>query len=185
MKKKSDGYFQVSLMNVFRQAARDRDAKQGSVEVTDDGGRVLSKRTVQRREGAGEDLLRKHLMDDLVNLLGTINMESVQALDEFPHVQKSILNYGIMELSRTSTDSIHSPALLRDLKTALLRHEPRLIDETVQVKLRHEETDTGQRVSLSVNAEMTAKPVDVPLEFVAEIDAGAGKLALSSLTVRG
>lgn len=185
MKKKSDGYFQVSLMNVFRQAARDRDAKQAEVEVSEEDGRVLSKRAVQRREGAGEDTLRRHLMEDLVNLLGTINMETVQSLDEFPYVQKSVLNYGIMELSRNSTDNINSPALLRDLKTALLRHEPRLIDESLIVKLRHEATDSGQRVSFNVTAEMTAKPVDVPLEFVAEIDVGAGKLALSSLKVRG
>ena len=172
-------------MNVFRQAARDHDAKQGDVEIADGGERVLSKRTVQRREGAGEETLRRQLMDDLTNLLGTISLENVQDLAEFPYVQKSILNYGILELSRISVDGITSPALLRDLKTALLRHEPRLIDETVIVKLRHEETDAGQRVSFDVRAEMTAKPVDVPLEFVAEIDVGAGKLALSSLSVRG
>lgn len=185
MKKKSEGYFQVSLMNVFRQAARDRDAKTAEVEVSEDGGRILSKRTVQRRDGAGEDTLRRHLMDDMANLLGTINLETVQELAEFPYVQKSILNYGILEISRLTVDSISSPALLRDLKTALLRHEPRLIDETVAIKLRHEHTDAGQRVSFDVSAEMTAKPVDVPLEFVAEIDVGAGKLALSSLSVRG
>lgn len=185
MKKKSEGYFQVSLMNVFRQAVGERDAKQADIDVAADGGRILSKRTAQRREGAGEDTLRKHLMDDLVNLLGTINLETVQDLADFPYVQKSILNYGILELSRISVDGISSPALVRDLKTALLRHEPRMIDETVVVKLRHEETDAGQRVSFDVSAEMTAKPVDVPLEFIAEIDVGAGKLALTSLAVRG
>lgn len=185
MKKKSEGYFQVSLMNVFRQAARDRDSRTAAVEIAEDGGRVLSKRSVQRREGAGEETLRRHLSDDLVNLLGTINLETVQSLEDFPYVQKSVLNYGILELSRISADGLSDPALVRDLKTALLRHEPRLIDETLRIKLRHEETDEGQRVSFDVSAEMTAKPVDVPLEFVAEIDVGAGKLALSSLTVRG
>lgn len=185
MKTKSDGYFQVSLMNVFRQAATDRDAKKDKTEVAEDGDRVLSKRTIQRREGAGEDTLRRHLLEDMTSLLGTINLESVQDLAEFPFVQNSILNYGIIELSRTSTDNINNAGLLRDLKNALLRHEPRLVDGTVQVKLRRGETDARQRVAFEIKAEMSAKPVDVPMEFVAEIDVGVGKIALSNLKVRG
>lgn len=185
MNTKGDGYFQISLMNVFRQAAQERDAKAGEAEMTEDGGRVLSRRTLQRREGAGEDTLRQHLLEDLTSLLGTINLETAQDLEDFPFVQNSILNYGILELSRNSTDNINNASLLRDLKTSLLRHEPRLVDGTVQVSLRKENADARQRVAFQVTAEMTAQPVDVPLEFVAEIDVGVGKVALSSLVVRG
>jgi type VI secretion system protein ImpF len=184
MKTKSDGYFQISLMNVFRQAALDHDAKTSAVEVADDGGRILSKRTLQRREGAGEDVLRRHLLEDLTSLLGTVNLETVQSLDEFPFVQKSILNFGIVELSRHSTDNINNATLLREVKTSLLRHEPRLVDSTVNVKLRRSTVDSRQRVAFEVTAEMSAKPIDVPLEFVAEIDVGVGKIALSGLKVR-
>lgn len=185
MNTKSDGYFQVSLMNVFRQAAQERDAKSADAEIAEDGGRVLSRRTIQRREGAGEDTLRRHLLEDLSSLLGTINLETTQELADFPFVQNSVLNFGILELSRTSTDDINNAALLRDLKAALLRHEPRLVDGTVQVALRQVEADSRQRVAFQVTAEMTAQPVDVPLEFVAEIDVGVGKVALSNLVVRG
>ena len=183
MTTKGEGYFQVSLMNVFRQAARDRDAKASDDEVTDDGGRVLSRRTIQRRDGASEDVLRRNLLEDLTSLLGTINLETVQDLSEFPYVQRSILNYGILELSRTSTDDVNNSSLLRDLKTALLRHEPRLVDENVKVSLRRDEADSRQRVGFHVTAEMTAKPVDVPMEFVAEIDVGVGKVALQQVKV--
>lgn len=185
MTNKSDGYFQISLMNVFRQAARERDAKLSDVVAPAEDGRVLSKRTIQRREGAGEDTLKQNLLEDLSSLLGTINLESALDLADFPFVQNSVLNFGIMELSRTSTDNITDAALLRDLKTALLRHEPRLVDETLKVKLRHDQTDHRQRVAFEVTAEMTAKPVDVPMEFVAEIDVGIGKVGVSSLAVRG
>ena len=46
-------------------------------------------------------------------------------------------------------------------------------------------TDAAQRIAFDITAEMAARPVDVPLEFVAEIDTGAGKVALSNLVVRG
>lgn len=184
MTQKGEGYFQVSLMNVFRQAARDRDAKAANEEIAEDGGRVLSRRTIQRRDGAGEDVLRRNLLEDLTSLLGTINLETVQDLEAYPYVQKSVLNYGIMELSRNSTDDVNNSSLLRDLKTTLLRHEPRLIDETVKVSLRRDDADARQRVGFHVSAEMTAKPVDVPMEFVAEIDVGVGKIALHNLQAR-
>ena len=51
--------------------------------------------------------------------------------------------------------------------------------------MRRAEADSDQRIAFDITAEMAARPVDVPLEFVAEIDTGAGKVALSSLVVRG
>ena len=36
MKERSDGYFQISLMNVFRQAAREKDSKDGGPDMTDE-----------------------------------------------------------------------------------------------------------------------------------------------------
>jgi type VI secretion system protein ImpF len=39
----------------------------------------------------------------------------------------------------------------------------------------------NQRIRLVVSAEMACKPLDVPIEFVAEIDVGSGKVQLSRL----
>jgi type VI secretion system protein ImpF len=101
------------------------------------------------------------------------------------YVQKSILNYGIPDMSRLTVDDHRNAQVARDLRDALLAHEPRLIAETLQVKMRRAEADSDQRIAFDITAEMAARPVDVPLEFVAEIDTGAGKVALSSLVVRG
>lgn len=72
-----DGLFQVSLMNVFRQAARERDTKVRDDTVTDADGRVLSARSIERREGAGQATLRDHLALDLGSLMATIDRKSV------------------------------------------------------------------------------------------------------------
>ncbi|MGL6210195.1 MAG: type VI secretion system baseplate subunit TssE [Paracoccaceae bacterium] len=180
-----DGLFQVSLMNVFRQAARERDAKTKDSTTTDDGGRVLSTRTIERREGANQATLKDHLAQDLGNLMGTIHLAAAQSLDGLPHVQKSVLNYGMQDMTRLTSDDFKNSAVVRDLKAALLEHEPRLIPESLVIKLRSNSADKHQRIAFDIRAEMAARPVDVPLEFVAEIDTGAGKVALADLVVRG
>jgi len=171
-------------MNVFRQAALLRDAK--AVEQTvEDGGRVLSTRTIERREGAAQTTLRDHLAQDLGNLMGTIHLEAAISLDGLDRVRKSVLNYGMQDMTRLTSDDFQNAKVVRDLRTSLLDHEPRLIAETLVVKLRHTRVDEHQRIAFDIRAEMTARPVDVPVEFVAEIDTGAGKVALSNLVVRG
>jgi len=179
-----DGLFQVSLMNVFRQAAQKRDAKAYDT-TTVDGGRVLSTRTIERREGAGQASLKDHLAQDLGNLMGTIHLEAAQSLDGLDWVKKSVLNYGMQDMTRLTTEDFQNARIVRDLRQSLLNHEPRLIAETLVVKLRSTRVDEQQRISFDIRAEMTARPVDVPIEFVAEIDAGVGKVALSNLVVRG
>ncbi len=180
-----DGLFQVSLMNVFRQAARERDSRKVDNTLSEDGGRVLSSRTIERREGAGQATLRDHLAQDLGNLMGTIHLEAAQSLDGLDHVRKSVLNYGMQDMTSLTTDDFKNAKVIRDLRDALLAHEPRLIADTLVIKLRTQQADAQQRISFDIRAEMTARPVDVPLEFVAEIDTGVGKVALANLVVRG
>lgn len=179
-----DGLFQISLMNVFRQAARERDAAKADAKFTEDGGRVLSNRSIERRHGASQTTLREHLAQDLGNLMGTIHMEAAQSLEGLPFVKKSVLNYGMQDMTRLTTEDFKNNALVRDLRATLLAHEPRLIPETLVIKLRSLKADQQQRISFDIRAEMAARPVDVPLEFVAEIDTGAGKVSLGDLVVR-
>lgn len=185
MKERSDGYFQISLMNVFRQAARERDSRKVDTSISDDDGKVLSSRSVERREGASQTTLRDHLAVDLASLMGTINLNSAQDLEGLEYVQKSILNYGMPDLTRFTTEDVRRHRLVGDLKRTLLAHEPRLVAETLVVKLRAGDSNNKQHIAFDISAEMAAKPVDVPMEFVAEIDTGAGKVALSNLVVRG
>lgn len=185
MSKPSDGLFQVSLMNVFRQAVAGGDARKKDVAYTEDEARVLSIRSIERREGADQGTLRDHLAQDLSNLMSTIHLEAAISLDGLDSVRRSVLNYGLQDMSRLTTDDIQSRKLLSEMRDHLVTYEPRLIPDSVEVRLRDTSEDSQQRVAFDVSAEMTAKPVDVPLEFVAEIDVGAGRAGVSNLKVRG
>jgi type VI secretion system protein ImpF len=178
------GLFQVSLMNVFRQSAREHDSRERDDQIAE-GDRVLSARSIERREGAPQTTLRDHLALDLGNLMSTIHLEAAQDLNGLDNVKKSILNFGLQDLSRLTTDDTRIHKLARDLREALLTHEPRLIAESLKVNLRKTDSGATQRIAFEIEAEMAARPVDVPLEFVAEIDSGAGKVAITNLVVRG
>lgn len=172
---------QVPLMYAFRDAFRQRDAKRALDERTEEGERILTARSAVRRRGASEEQLKANLDADLSNLVNTVNLGSTVDLDGLEHVERSILNFGVDDMTHVTSDAVSSSDVLKSLRAALIAHEPRLLPGTVAVKVREEFNDVTQRISLQVEAEMACRPVDVPLEFVAEIDVGSGKVKLSNL----
>lgn len=176
---------QVPLMYAFRDAHRAHDAKRALNDRTEDDARILTDRSAIRRRGASEEQLKSNLDIDLGNLANTVNLASVTDLEDFTWVRKSVLNYGLDDLTHLTTDKLGQSHMARDLREALLYHEPRLIPETIHVVEREREDENSQRISIQVSAEMACRPVDVPLEFVAEIDVGSGEVGISKTASRG
>lgn len=171
---------QIPLMYAFRAAFEARDAKKSGMEYRD-GDRVLSDRGRIRRRGANETELKRDLGLDLLQLANTINLAAAVDLEGLEYVQKSVLNYGVVDLSNLADKDKRLVHLPRQLKQALLVHEPRFIDSTMQVTLATEVNEVDQTFKLDIFAEMACRPVDIPLEFVAEIDVSSGKLKFSDL----
>jgi len=167
-------------MYAFREAHQARDAKVAGA-VYRDGERVLSDRGRARRQGANEDMLKRNLGLDLVQLANTINLASAVDLTDLDHVRRSILNYGVPDLSNLSSDDPRLKTLPAQLRAALLDHEPRFIRDTMTVALGEAFDDIEQKLRFDIYAEMACRPVDIPLEFVAEIDVGSGKLQFSKV----
>ncbi len=173
----------VSILQVFRSAHAERDAKKASLK-TDDGDTEITQRSKQRRDGVSDSALQTHLQADLTALLNTIRLDAVVSLEDAPFVARSIVNYGFRDLSNVSASDINTTQIAVSIRQSLINHEPRLIPETVEVRINDHEGNKHQRLSLSVSAEIMGDPVDVPLDFDAEIDLGAGKLKMSNLRVQ-
>ena len=176
--------FQVSLLNVFRQAHAERDARHGT-GTDGESERPVSARAMERRHGADQAVLKQHLETDLAHLMNTIHLEAVQPLAEHPRVRRSVVNFGLPDMTSITAGDVQSQRLQRRLRDCLIDHEPRLIPETVEVRLRNLQQDARQRVAFDFSAEMSARPVDIPLTFVAEIDVGAGRADMSKLETKG
>ncbi|MAU51672.1 MAG: type VI secretion system baseplate subunit TssE [Roseovarius sp.] len=176
---------QVPLLYAFREAAAAGDSRKADLRHDADGARILSQRASLRQRGANEAALKRNLNIDLDHLANTINLASVVDLEAYPAVRRSVLNFGIDDLTHLTVDSNDVLALGEALRAALIAHEPRLVPETLRVERRETDEDNAQRIGFHAHAEMKCRPVDIPLEFVAEIDVGSGKVELHGVADAG
>jgi len=181
-KRKAGQQNQVSLMHVFREAAGKKDSTKDGASYKE-GEREINQRAVQRRHGADQGSLKAHLNEDLANLMHTIRLDAAMDLDDHKYVGKSVLNFGMDDMANMSSNADNKGLLESRLRQALIDHEPRLIPETIEVTLRAQDKDLSQKLAFDIAADLAANPVDVPLEFVAEIDVGGGKVNLAKLKV--
>jgi type VI secretion system protein ImpF len=173
--------FQAPLMSAFREAFETHDAKQTSVKVVD-GERVIEGRSSRQRRG-DEAALKRDLSVDLVSLLNTINLGSVVDLHELDYVGKSVLNYGLPDIAHLTSEDIGVDDIRDQLIDALRTYEPRIISDSLRVQKDVHYNDVEHRVRFAVSCEMHCAPVDVAVDFVAELEVSSGKVSLTRLPV--
>jgi|SRR5580692_7629153 type VI secretion system protein ImpF len=168
------------LMHAFRAAHRERDAAL-PVDIREQGERVLAPRRVTTRAPITEAELRRLVGSDISALLNTINLASAEDLTDAPEVRKSILNFGFPDLTGISIAENRVFGVAKLLETALRDFEPRLAPGSI--KIRRDETVSAEelRVRFLVSAELRVEPVDVPMEFVAELELDSGKIKIDRL----
>lgn len=173
--------FVPPIMHAFRAAFRERDAARDIDRKTEDGERLIAGRRASPRSAVSEGILRQELADDLAALLNTVNLAAAEDMTSFEHARNSILNYGIADLTAIATNSRDIDNLSKSMAATLERFEPRLIPGTIVVKQEDTGDDASGRVRLHINADMHSTPVDVAVEFVAEIEPDSGKMKVSRL----
>src|SRR5262249_22058210 len=87
------------LMDAFRGAHEARDAKIKLDWRAGAGERVIASRRVAVRTAITEPTLRREVARDLDSLMNTIAMESSEDLQRFEHVRKSVLNFGLPDIT--------------------------------------------------------------------------------------
>jgi type VI secretion system protein ImpF len=168
---------QIPLMYAFRDAYDKHDADKIE-DVRVDGERVVGERSSLRRRGTEEALLKQDLAIDVASLVDTIDLGSVVDLTQLTYVQKSILNYGLYDITHITLGDDDGEGIAENLKAALLHHEPRLSPETLVIERGEKDDEINQRIRYKVRADLICKPLDIPIEFVAELDTTSGKVML-------
>jgi type VI secretion system protein ImpF len=176
---KDKAQYQAPLMAAFREAFEARDAADTPVRIVD-GERVVEGRGSRQRRG-DEIALRRDLSIDLVALMNTINLESTVDLDRLDHVRRSIVNYGLPDITHLTSEEVGVDAIRERLVRALMDFEPRIISDSIQVEKTVKVSEVDQRVQFSVSCEMFCTPVDLAVDFVAELEISSGKVNLTRL----
>jgi type VI secretion system protein ImpF len=169
------------LMLAFRTANAARDAKRKIDLRNEHGERLISGRRVTGRTPISETVLRTEVARDLESLMNTVAFESTEDLAGFPHVQRSILNYGFPDIAHRSIDEISVDDLAGEIRTVLMTYEPRLDRGSIRAV-----RDTSARVEelklrFLVHADLQCDPLNIPVEFVADVDLENGGIHINRL----
>jgi len=146
------------LMFAFREAHLEKDAKT-ALDLRDEGGeRVIAPRRAAPRAAITEQKLRREIALDLDALVNTINLGSCLDLSGLDHVRRSVLHHGLPDLT--------------------LGYEPRLIRKSVAVE-RDDSLDPAElKVRFLVRADLNCEPLNIPVQFVADLELDTGKIAI-------
>ena len=174
------GMREMSLMHVFRASAGRRDGRDPDQHYQD-GERDLTLRSQKRREGCSEDALRANLALDIASLMNTIRLDVCVNLADNPRVRNSIINHGFQDMDTIWRENRTPGDLAHAIREALIRNEPRLRAETLEVRIDEIAPTVDQRLTFEIMAEMIADPTDIPLQFYAEVDPAAGKIAMKRM----
>jgi len=167
-------------MHAFRTAHRERDAAV-PLDIRDGGERVIAQRRAAARAPIAESELRRLVGSDIAALLNTVNLDSAEDLTSAPEVRKSILNFGFPDIARISIDDAAVNGVAKQLETALRDFEPRLAPDSIKVRRDDSVSPEELRVRFLINAELRLQPMDIPMQFVAELELDSGKIKIDRL----
>jgi type VI secretion system protein ImpF len=96
-------------------------------------------------------------------------MESTVDISEAEYVRKSILNFGLPDISSHTIDEVGMREVPEEIRLAIVNYEPRLAAESLTVERDLSVSVDELKVRFIVRADLTCDPVPVPVEFVADI----------------
>lgn len=167
-----------SLMHVFRVTHAANDAKFVGPNPREDGRSALV-RSDLRRETVSEHAFAELVKADVIGLLNSVRLQSAQSLSDTPNVARSILNYGFPDLLNRTFDDNRTQEIGDEIEKVLTRYEPRLAAGSVKARFDKPTDGTAQpKVRFVVQAALKSNPVDLPIEFIAEIEASTGKIKI-------
>ncbi|KAE9629223.1 type VI secretion system baseplate subunit TssE [Parasedimentitalea maritima] len=122
--------------------------------------------------------LREIIQRDLSWLLNTHNAESHFDVERYPAVARSVLNYGLAEVTGEYSTNQKAEAIRRSIEQAVTAYEPRIIEGSVDVLLRSETDETEMTVGLDIRADMWAQPMPLELYLRSKVDLTTGEVAV-------
>jgi type VI secretion system protein ImpF len=101
-------------------------------------------------------------------------------LGDYPDVARSVLNFGIPDLTGVSLSGINSETLQRQIKDVILAFEPRLTASTLRVTVNsNQKRMDRQALKFNIESEMWAQPIPLNLYLKTEVDLETGNFKVS------
>lgn len=119
--------------------------------------------------------LREAVLRDLAWLLNTTNLEAGQDLSAYPEVARSVLNFGMPDLSGVTVSGMDVAEFERTLRRAITEFEPRILPTSLKVHLEVNQSQMNHNaMTFLIEGELWAQPVPLRLYLKTEIDLDIG-----------
>lgn len=127
--------------------------------------------------------LRRLVRRDLAWLLNTGHMESLQDLSDYPEVQRSVINFGLPDLSGSAVSDLTEEQIERIVKNAILSYEPRILPNTVRVRSRVDPDQMNRNaIVFEIVGQLWAQPLPSELFLKTELDLETGDVEVVDAT---
>lgn len=157
---------------------RRSEADANEIETTDISSEVFRFYSVPQLERFNETALRMTVRREIAWLLNTVNYEAGGSLDAYPHVQTSVVNYGVPDLAGQIHDRRAILQRARDIRKAIRTFEPRIEPHTLEVEAI-EEREKVNTVTYVIKGDVTAAAHAMPVKFRTDIDADDASVEVS------
>lgn len=127
--------------------------------------------------------LRDYVCRDLAALLNCGSLDAVIDLADFPHVQRSVLNYGMPSLAGRMARSVEAQRIGSKIEAAIANFEPRLSRVRVVPELGTDGTETHV-LAFRIEAQLWGQPSPQHLVLRTSIDVDSGDVSIADSGVR-
>jgi type VI secretion system protein ImpF len=116
--------------------------------------------------------LKRSVVRDLEWLLNAGCLESTLDLTDYPEVKRSVLNYGVPDLTGTTASNVDAATLERMLRHRILTFEPRLLSRSLKVRVTNK--DEHNTVIIEIEGELWSQPTPERLYLKTILDLELG-----------
>lgn len=120
-------------------------------------------------ERFNEEALRMTVRRELAWLLNTTNFGSVVDLEPYEHVQTSVLNYGVADMSGKSSTHRAIVQRARDIRAAIRAFEPRM-DESELVVEPLAQAEAENSITYLIHGNVASAVNALPVKFRTDVE---------------
>lgn len=142
----------------------------GDMEKLETSREAMRYYSVPRLERFNEAALRATVRRELAWLLNTTHLDAVVDLEPFPHVQSSVLNYGVPDMAGKSLSRRMIIQRAREIRTAIRTFEPRIDGRSLTVE-PVEEVERSNSITYLIQGDITSAVKALPVKFRTDIEA--------------
>jgi type VI secretion system protein ImpF len=124
--------------------------------------------------------IRQAVQRDLASLMNCCALSTTEDLSDYPHAERSVINFGIADLSGRFISGTDTGTLERLLQAAVATFEPRILPGTVRVRVTTSPDEVNNRAMVfEIEGKLWAQPMPLRLYWNTVVDLETGDVALT------